>query len=100
MSLGPDVESRRIWVAARQPAIGHHRVAVDVGGFVRRQEQGRMGALDRLAAALQRIEVAYAVGLAGPARQLIDRLRHARLDQARTDRVDADAGPGELLRRI
>src|SRR5687768_53072 len=94
---GPDVEAAGSRHAAGQAAVDGDRLAVDVGGFVGGEEQGGFGNLHRLAAALERVELADAVRDTLRARGFVNELRHAGFDQAGADRIDADVGAGELV---
>src|SRR3974390_266007 len=78
-------------VRRREPAVDHDRLAVDVGAVVRGEEQRRAGDLLRLAAPLQRVEVADPVLRAPLAGPHIEATGHAGLDQAWTDRIDPHA---------
>src|SRR3954468_24682454 len=86
-------------VRGGKAAVYDQRMAVHIGALVRGEEQSGLGDLGRLAAALQWVEVADQLFLPGRARHIVDRLRHAGLDQARADRIDADIGAGKLGRR-
>src|SRR4051794_16863399 len=71
-----------------EPAVDDEGVAVDVGAVVGGEEEGGAGDLVGLAAALQRVQMADLVLLAGRAGAFVERPGHAGLDQARADRVD------------
>src|SRR6516162_2882394 len=89
----------RIWHRGRKAAVDGERLAVDIRRLVACEEQAHRGDLVRLAGALQGIELADLVRGAALGRTVEDRLGHAGLDQARTDRVDAHAGAGERIGR-
>src|SRR5438445_2441151 len=84
----PDFEPPRDRVAGRKAAVDDERLTVDVAGIVGGEEQRRARDLDRLTAAPQRIELADTLLLALLAGDVVHRLGHAGLDQARTDGVD------------
>src|SRR4051794_6915906 len=86
-------------MAARQSAVHHERLSIDVAGFVRRQKQGRAGDLDWLTTGPQRLALADATRLTFVADCVVHRLGHARFDEARADRIHANARTGELLSR-
>src|SRR5712691_46837 len=115
---GPRMDSA-VWVIAfarttptvrlnRFPRVRHRRgeaavdgecLAVDIGRLVACEEQAHRRDLVRLAGALQGIELTDLVLRAALLGAVEHRLGHAGLDQARTDRVDADAGAGERIGR-
>src|SRR5712691_8881491 len=89
----------RIWHRRGEAAVDGECLAVDIGRLVARKEQAHRRDLVRLAGALQGIELADLVLRAALLGAVEHRLGHAGLDQARTYRVDADAGARERIGR-
>src|SRR5262249_55235128 len=73
-------------VGAAQSAVNGIGLTIDVGGIIA-GDHGRD--LVWLTVATQRVELADLALAAAGARHIEDRLGHARLDEARTDSVDA-----------
>lgn len=82
-----------------QPPTNRPCLPIHITTLIAPQEQRRARHLISNSAPLQRIQLPNLPLRAARPRLLKHRRRHARLDQARADRVHPDAGGRELVRR-
>lgn len=89
--------ANNIGMSRAQAAIHSPRLAVDIASLVTTQEQRHTGNLVGVATAPRGIQLANLLLGAAGAGGVVHGRRHARLNQAGADGVDADAGAGELV---